>query len=1267
MKFQGQVIVWHRWLGIASCVLFLVWFASGVVMMYARMPDLRNPERLAHLPLLDWSGVQLTPAEAWKASGKKGAWSSASLLTIAGQATYKFTGGGEPIVVLASDGRLKNSFGPEEAQRSAQTFLGKAGAARYVETLSAPDQWTVQRSYVDHLPLHHFTADNASGTELYVSSKTGEVVLDTDASGRFWAWMGAIPHWIYLRALRVHAEEWRLGVIWASGIGTVMAMLGLAAGIWRLSPSRRYRFREGGPRMSPYQGPKKWHHYVGLVFGITIATFSLSGMLSLNPGRWSTGSAPTEKQTAVFRGGAVRTEAFKWTKEPPAAWRGSKEVQFAQMWGAPVAQVNGKWYQMTGEAYAAPGLEAVRTALTQATGARIESERTLQDYGTYYYDRRYEKPLPVVEFRMADRAGSWFYIDPSTGLPVNRYEWTGRWERWLYHALHSIDLPWLWKQRPLWDVVVILLSLAGIYVSWSGIQIGWERLSRKARTGARKAAPVAVLRHSVLLLAAGALAYGQSSSLGGTVRDGVGTVAGATVTLKPAGIAKAARETATDEQGNYRFDRLTSGRYEVSFAKAGFATTTQAVVVGEGSERLDVTLAVGQVETSVTVQGTAEVSALRLDSPATGGTRLDLPVRELPVTLSIVSQEMIQERGARSVNEAVDLAVGMLSGTSVGSIPSYATRGFSGNNITVMRDGMRQNTSSQSARPLDSYQFEQVEVLKGPSSILYGEGAIGGAINMVSKSPTSSFLFDGLVSFGSFASYRGGVGVSGPVGKNVFVRVDASRSGTDGYVDNSGQGLDTIGASIRWNATERLSVLASGQYGKDSTESYYGTPLIDGRIDPRTRFLNYNMRDNLARSKNRFARLNFDWRVFGGWRVRSEGFLATHALDWRNYEGYAFNPATRLVDVTSYFLIWRDDLLLGNRIDLMGKKTIWGRTLRLDVGGQYQSNALQRGGLSNNTLRVSLDPFQPQPHRDPGLQYVRDRDVQIGTNSLFAEATYDLTQKLKAIGGIRYENINLKYFTIANRTLARNSYQPVTGRGGLLYNLTPNLNVYASYTKAVEPVTQLVSLTGASQIFSLVPGTQVEAGVKATFLRGRADLTGAYFDIEKRDILTTSIVDGRQFSQQIGSQKARGTEIALSIRPTSSLTLTADFAFTDAQYGEFNEVTGGGLVSRKGNLPPNVPQTIVGFWANQRYKIFDLSGTLRHVGQRFADNANLRPMDSYTTFDAALSARLPKGLRLMVRGRNLTDALYAAWSVSGGTALRLEAPRSADVSLTMRF
>ncbi|MCX6612731.1 MAG: TonB-dependent receptor, partial [Acidobacteria bacterium] len=660
-------------------------------------------------------------------------------------------------------------------------------------------------------------------------------------------------------------------------------------------------------------------------------------------------------------------------------------------------------------------------------------------------------------------------------------------------------------------------------------------------------------------------------------------------------------------------------------------------------------------------------SALQLDSTATGGTLLNIPVRELPASISIISQQMMQERGVRSSLEAAEQSVGMIAGNSVGSIPSFTTRGFSGNNITLMRDGIRQNTASQSARPLDSFLMERMEILKGPASILYGEGAIGAAINVVSKEAQPRFLVDGILSYGSFNTLRSGFGINGPLNKKVFVRADASYYRTDGYVSRSDQNLGGVNAALRYNITDNLTLNLNGSWTQDFTSSYYGTPLINGRIDERTRFLNYNMQDNLAKSRNRFGRATLDWKLSPKWQLRNYTFLATHTLDWRNFESYAYNPATQLVDVSSYFLIWRNDFLSGNRTDIQGSFRLFGRTVRTVSGVQYQNNDLRRGGLSDNSIRRSVDPFNPAPIIDPGRNYVRDRDALIRTLSLFSEAVMDLTTKLKVIGGFRYERIGLDYTLKSTGVVSSKVFYPPTGRVGAVYSFTPSINAYASYTRAVEPVAQLVSLSGANQVFSLVPGRQIEVGSKSTFWNNRLDLTAAYFDIEKRDILTTTIIDGRNFAQQIGKQIAKGVEFSALIRPTRSLTVSSDLAFTDPQFVDFNEIVAGGNVSRNGNLPPNVPRRVLGFWANQRFGSFNLSGTLRNVGRRYADNANRAPMDAYTTFDAALSYRLERGGTLALRGRNLTDALYAAWSASGGTALRLEAPRSYDITWTLRF
>ena len=122
-------------------------------------------------------------------------------------------------------------------------------------------------------------------------------------------------------------------------------------------------------------------------------------------------------------------------------------------------------------------------------------------------------------------------------------------------------------------------------------------------------------------------------------------------------------------------------------------------------------------------------STATLDKVTVTGSRLGPSNRDLPASVSIVTQEVMQLRGLRTAVEAVEAAVGMTGGTQFGSIPGYWTRGFGGNSVTIMRDGIRQNTASQSSRTIDSFLLDRVEVLKGPSSIMFGEGAIGGAVN----------------------------------------------------------------------------------------------------------------------------------------------------------------------------------------------------------------------------------------------------------------------------------------------------------------------------------------------------------------------------------------------------------------------------------------------------------------------------------------------------------------------------------------------------------
>jgi len=129
-------------------------------------------------------------------------------------------------------------------------------------------------------PLYKYSFSD--GQQVYVSGRNAEVIQYTTTSSRFWAYLGAIPHWLYFTPLRKHQAEWFSFVVWSSGIGSIAALLGIVVAIWMLSPSKRYR-HAGVPTSIPYRGWKRWHTIFGLFFGIVTLTWAFSGMLSMGP------------------------------------------------------------------------------------------------------------------------------------------------------------------------------------------------------------------------------------------------------------------------------------------------------------------------------------------------------------------------------------------------------------------------------------------------------------------------------------------------------------------------------------------------------------------------------------------------------------------------------------------------------------------------------------------------------------------------------------------------------------------------------------------------------------------------------------------------------------------------------------------------------------------------------------------------------------------------------------------------------------------------
>ena len=527
LDWKTLFIYVHRWTGIFFGVFFLVWFVSGIAMMYVRMPVLSTGERLGHVPPLDLSSARVSPAEAAAAHAP-----NADDLRIEmyydGRPIYRFG----RVKVYADTGERVPAAGKDEALALIRGWVPPAYSrtVTYDSYLLDSDQWTLYSEQRSSVPLHRITVGDPAGTVYYVSEPTGEPTMKTDRRGRSWGYISAVLHYIYIPAFRRQSALWQWAVAWGSIAGAVMCVLGMVVGVVRLR-IKKYRLR-AGPSHSPYSGWMKWHHYAGLIFGVLSVTWAFSGAMSLGrpfpsmrnrpptpEQRMAIPGAPLDMEAltlprlrtalAVFERSFVpkvvdvhqfRGEPYLIASPPPAPWSyekeiGSQEERYEPYPGhlivSAITPDRGAFRRFADDRM----WEVARAAMPDAP---IQDAVWLHQYDAYYYDKNGGRPLPVLRVRYADEAGTWLYLDPSLGT-MTRQDRGGRWNRWLYHGLHSLDFPWLRFQRPLWDIVVILLSIGGIVLSATTLVPSWRRLARHVRhakqtwlTGASSVAPTPI-------------------------------------------------------------------------------------------------------------------------------------------------------------------------------------------------------------------------------------------------------------------------------------------------------------------------------------------------------------------------------------------------------------------------------------------------------------------------------------------------------------------------------------------------------------------------------------------------------------------------------------------------------------------------------------------------------------------------------------------------------------------------------------------------------
>ena len=668
---------------------------------------------------------------------------------------------------------------------------------------------------------------------------------------------------------------------------------------------------------------------------------------------------------------------------------------------------------------------------------------------------------------------------------------------------------------------------------------------------------------------------------------------------------------------------------------------------------------------SVTV--TARPQAL--DKPVATGSRLALTSLETPASVEIVSGEVIRDRGDFTVQEAIARTTGVIEiGAPGNGGTALAARGFSGQgSVMTLYDGLRLYVAAGTITfPFDPWTVDSVQVLRGPASVLYGEGAIGGAVNVIPRRPGKAMQFDGQVGVGSRGTYRLAAGTDGPVGNELGFRVDASRVASNGQVDRGDSESLAISGSLVWEPTSRLSIMLSHDYGDQEPEQYFGTPLIGGQIRDDTRNRNYNVLDSRMRFTDAWTQLRTTWKPNDAVTVRNVLFHLDSERRYRNVESYAFQPVSGLVRRTNYIAIGHDQDQVGNRLDVTINHGVLALANTLVVGVEF--NDIDFLHTNNSPFGGSslVDPATPQ---SGGFIDLSGYSPRFRTNTeqaaVFLEDRLILTDRLSLVGGLRYDTADFERVELVTGQRFGANFKNLTGRIGAVFQPVPTLSIYGQFGTGTDPLGSLITSSLQQTTFDNATGRQFEVGLKQVLMGGRIEYTLAAYDILKKNLLSRDPLNPA-LTQQIGARGSRGLEASAYASLGAGWSVEVNGTVLEARFEDFRELVGSGLVSRAGKTPPGVPEETANAWLNWNFlPAWRAAAGVRYVGKRYVDNANTLIVPSYEVVDLDLRWNVSDRLTAHAGVRNAFDKVYA---VTGGLDQRLlGTPRTFELRLTAQY
>lgn len=630
-------------------------------------------------------------------------------------------------------------------------------------------------------------------------------------------------------------------------------------------------------------------------------------------------------------------------------------------------------------------------------------------------------------------------------------------------------------------------------------------------------------------------------------------------------------------------------------------------------------------------------------------TKTDTSILETPQSVSVITADQIEDQRAQSMQEVLRYTAGVVSdqyGLDSRS-DSYAIRGM---DATQYLNGLRQiNTFySETVRP-DPYAMERVEVLRGPSSMLYGAGGVGGVVNLVSKRPQTETKREMSVLLGNYQRKQLQADFTGPVADSdsLFYRLVLLGRDSESQVKHAGDERTLIAPSLTWKPSDRTSVTLLAQYQRN-----------DGRPTPQ--FLPWS---GVLRP-NPNGKIPFDTYLGdpGFDRYVSESTHLGWALEHAFSDHLKFRQNARYTSSTNdYRSLYPDSFSANPYIDanqrVLNRYVDVSETNSKTVNLDNHLEASFNTGDFSHTLLLGLDYGRFRQAKNSGFSLNPNNSIDVydpiytpvDTSGLVLTPSFS---RLTQAGVYVQDQVRYKQWVLTagiRRDEAKNEVQgaetkrdyATTERYGLTYLAENGWAPYVSYAESFLPVAGTDRLGG---LFEAQRGKQWELGVKYEPPGSRTRLTAAVFDMRDQNRQTPDPVNPN-YSVQRGEIHTRGLELEATSSLTSHLSLIASYSYLDARYNKTNNP------AERDNQVETIPKHLASAWAVQRFALGDLHGFraglgVRYIGSSQDANEQVKAPD-VTLVDVMLGLDYGSW-RYALNASNLFDKEYVSTCISRG-------------------